>query len=132
MAKALSKDIRDRIITYYNDKVSIRDTAQFLQVSKSSVDRIRRLYRETGSYVEKSRSHTGRKREILTDLNALKAFVKETPDMSGVDMAKHFGCSAVIIGRRLAEAGFTYKKNIYLQRAECSKKTGIPKRISKD
>ena len=49
MGKPYSEDLRNRIIEVINDGATIAEAAEQLGVSVSSVVRILRLYRETGS-----------------------------------------------------------------------------------
>jgi transposase len=132
MPKALSEDIRERIIYFYEEGISIKDTAERLHISCSSVDRIRRKYKATGSFKEKERSHSGRPRQLVPDLNILREFVKNNPELSGKDMAEYFKCSASLICIRLGEARITYKKNLYLQRTKRQKKTIIQAETSEN
>ena len=112
MPKALSEDIRERIISYSEKGLMPSEIADKLLICVRTVNRIKKLYRETGSVKAKAYPKTNAKRIFLKDENELAQFVAENPDLSGKEIAAHFGCSSALICIRLSEAKITYKKRL--------------------
>ena len=125
MARALSNDMRQRIISYNESGLTPTEIAKRLLICVRTVSRIKKLYRETGSLAVKKHPKISKKRVFLKDPKELVQFVHDNPDLSGKEIAAHFGCSPALICVRLREANITYKKNLYLQRTKHPKKTGF-------
>lgn len=125
MARALSHDMRQRIIRYNERGLRPTEIAKRLLICVRTVSRIKKLYRETGSFAVKKHPKINKKRVFLKDPKELVQFVHDNPELSGKEIAAHFGCSPALICIRLREANITYKKNIYLQRTKRPQKTGF-------
>lgn len=122
MPRALSEDIRQRIIKYHNDGLTPTEIAKHLLICVRTVSRIKKLYSETGCVKAKPHSKTNKKRVFLKDANELLKFVHDNPELSGKDIATHFGCSPALICMRLGEAKITYKKRPLFTKSKASKK----------
>lgn len=117
MAKALSMDLRARIIRAYDRaSTTFREIAEQFSVGEATVNRLVSRFRTTGSFEPKP--HAGGVPPMLGefDLANIKALVAEKPDRTTPElvaaMASRHGrvMSPATMSRALARIGFTRKK----------------------
>ncbi len=116
MGRALSMDLRERILRASLAGESIRSIAKRLEVGTATVKRIRRQYREEG-HIRPSQVW-GHPPRVLTegDLEVLLELVQAQPDATVAEFTERYNekqgtsVSASTVGRRIREAGFTRKK----------------------
>ena len=80
MSKALSVDLRERVVGAVEGGVSRRQAAERFGVSPSSAVRWKKLEHDTGSVVPKALGGDRRSGKIETHADWLKAFVKQNHD----------------------------------------------------
>jgi transposase len=114
--KPLSSDLRQRIITAYENKEgSQAELAERFKVGKASVERLVRLKRETGSL--EPRPHAGGTSPRITEADharLIEDFERE-PDLRQADIAARFTAegrpvSQRTVSRALGRLGITRKK----------------------
>lgn len=83
MAQAISNDLRERIIRFYenNDDYTQRELAEEFEVSKPFIEKLLQRWRATGSW--EALPHAGGRDPILKDHEAtLQEFVADQPDIT--------------------------------------------------
>lgn len=126
MPKALSQDLRLRIVATFDDGFSYEDVAEMFRVSYSSVRQYVRLRDKVGSLEPKG--HGGGAPKSLNDEQRalLRRCQDKWPDKSIPELTELFSraarkkVSAVTIGRELRKMGYTRKKNAQGKRAKPS------------
>jgi len=112
--KAISEDLRIRIVKLVSSGMSQRKVAKRLLVSQGSVWSIKKLYRRTGSI--KARKSPGRPRRFTgRRLKSLKKYVEKYPDVTLAEIETHFKnrnipCSGTSIRNALKLLKISYKK----------------------
>lgn len=125
-----SQDLRERVIaTVERGKASLREIAERFLVDVSTVGRLVRRHRQTGSV--EPRPHGGGRRPALGDgdLERLKELVRERPDATLKELRDSLGvdCSAMAVARALKTLGITRKRKV-LHDAERDTPEGREKR----
>lgn len=77
MPNGYSNDLRQRVLSYYDDNHTQQETCEQFSISVSSLKRWLKLRRETGSAELVARPKQ-RKRKV--DAEELKTYIKEHPD----------------------------------------------------
>jgi len=113
--KTLSLDLRERILTCYDNGEGTRDDiAKRFRVSVGMVKKLLQQRRKTGEIG--ARHHfSGRKPKIaLSHRNQLRALVKNKPDMTLHELRAALGrdCSLPAIHYVLSSMDLTYKKRL--------------------
>lgn len=116
--KTLSIDLRGRIVQAYKNKEgSIRKLATRFAVSKSSVERLLKTERATGSIAPKARRATREPIVRPEDKAFIKALLKQHGDLTQEQIAEHFteetgrSVSQQTISRALKRLSITRKKS---------------------
>jgi len=98
MAIPYSIDLRERVILKYNEGKSVLEIVNELNVKKSFVYNILRLYKETRSVAPKP-ANGGRNPEITEEiLLQIEALIMETPDITLHEIKNELGLSRSISG----------------------------------
>jgi len=116
MAKALSMDLRERVIAAVDEGVSRRQAAERFGVSASSAIRWCQLQRDSGDARPAQQGGDRRSKRIEAEAARILRLVKETPDITleevKADLAEQglvFSISA--IWRFLDRRNLTFKKS---------------------
>lgn len=122
MTRALSPDLRDRVVAAIREGASCREAAKTFSVSAASAVRWSQLERETGSTMP--RPHRPRRRPVLLpERDWLLARVAAAPDLTvralRAELAKVRGLQVGYgaVWRFLAREGLTFKKKPARRRA---------------
>jgi transposase len=115
MSTPLSKDIRELII--YHNKKGAKNTeiVKWLNVSKASVERILRLYREEKT-TETKYTNCGRRPAFCeAKLKLIIEKIREQPDITLEELIEHFHIKISIsaLSRKLTKLDLTFKKRRY-------------------
>lgn len=110
-----SQDLRDRILkTVASGEGSLRQIAQRFFVNVSTIVRLLKQYRQTGS--AEPRSHNGGRRPALgpDDLERLRKLIQEQPDATLEELRDRLGvsCSCMAISRALKKLRITWKQKV--------------------
>lgn len=114
MAKPLSEDLRERAIEAARDGATILETADELSISVSSVVRIRRLHRETGTI--RPAKFGGYKQHVLAPHEErVRRLVAEQPDITLGELKGTLAKARIEVGkssisRFLHHLGLVFKK----------------------
>ena len=101
-----STDYRKRTIEYRQAGHTLEETHQTFKVSRSTIQKWEKQWKEEGTLDKKPLHRSFRK----IDPEKLKAYVAEHPDAYQSEMAKAFGCSESGIRDALARYKITRKK----------------------
>lgn len=104
---ACSLDLRKRVMDYLNAGHTMADTAEHFSVNISSVQRWKKLLKETGS-LEVTPTPRGPHKLFL---EPLKEYVDANNDATLETIAAHFGCAVTTVWNALQKLGYTRKKN---------------------
>ena len=121
MTRALSCDLRDRVVAAMQNGASCREAAKLFSVSVASAVRWSQLHRATGSTAP--RPHGARRRPVLLpERDWLLARVAAAPDLTlralQADLAERgVVASYGAVWRFLAREGLTFKKKPARRRA---------------
>lgn len=115
MSKALSVDLRERVLAAIASGMSGRQAAIRFDVSPASVSRWRQLVRENGSAKPGPLGGDRRSKHIDAHAEVILALIEETPDQSLEELRTELACKGVAIGyggpwRFLDRRGITLKK----------------------
>jgi transposase len=117
--KACSLDLRERIVkTYYGEKTSIRKVAERFRVSKSMVQNLIALKKETGQVVPR-KATGGRKSQLNGYEEEIALMVQEYPDYTLSQYCEYWGektgirVSESTMCRFLKKKNWNLKKNIH-------------------
>ena len=115
MAAAYSLDLRCKVIEALDRGMSVHKLVVLFSLARSTVQRWKAQHKATGSLKPKKRVSPLRK-PIITDLQEFREFVEKNPDRTQTEMAEEWGGIAPrTISSTLRRAGFTYKKNLWIQ-----------------
>ena len=84
-----SKDLRERVLSYHALGNSIEKTSKVFKVGATTIKAWKKLLSETGSLEKKELKRSPRKFES----EKLRAYIKENPEATLVEIAKEFGGS---------------------------------------
>src|SRR5215470_4932117 len=96
--KPYSEDLRNRIIEVINDGATIAEAAEQLGVSVSSVVRILRLYRETGS-VSPAKFGGYREFALAAYEERIRQWVAQQPDITLAELEARLAKKKVNVGK---------------------------------
>ena len=113
---AYSIDTRNMVLEYLSKNHTLKETAEDLGVSISSMMKWQRMLRETGTLEDKEPQRKPRK---LHD-DELKAYIAAHPDAYFTEIAEHFKCSDEGVRKACKRLGITRKKKtrLYKERDE--------------
>jgi len=115
MAAAYSIDLRKKVMEAINRGISIYRLSRIFSISERTLFKWKKQYLETGS-IEPKKRKTPPVKPIIEDLDKFRNFVEKAPDRTGAQMAEDWGnISPRTISSTLKRAGFTYKKNLWIQ-----------------
>ena len=109
--KPTDEKTRENIVLAKQRNEKRQTIALWLNVSISTVDKVWRRYRETGSYL--AIPYTGRKSDITAEQDDLvRAKIKETPDITleRINEELKLGLTVSGLWRRMDKMGLSYKK----------------------
>jgi transposase len=121
MGKAISEDLRLRVLKMYRSGVPAMETATHFGVCERSVYRWDKQEQETGSLAS-GRVRSGRRGKIVID-ERFEAFAKATAQKTLQAMADYWNSQAaeqvsqMAMCRALKKLGYTRKKDLPLQRS---------------
>ena len=101
-----STDYRKRTIEYRQAGHTLKETHQMFKVSRSTIQKWEKQWKEEGSLEKKPLHRSYRK----INPEKLKAYVAEHPDAYQSEMAEEFGCSESGIHYALKQHKITRKK----------------------
>jgi transposase len=112
MAEPISNEIRKKIVIHKLNKVKQADIAKWLIISESSVTKVWRLYRQTGSWLPNPKN-SGRK-PLVSD-ETMQKIVAEIDKNCDITLAELIDLFELIISesalcKRLIKLGLTLKK----------------------
>jgi transposase len=116
MAEAISKEIREKIIIHKQKGAKQSDIAKWLIISESTVTKVWRRFRESGS-CEALPKNSGRKPMVSNEtMGKIVDKIKETPDITLDELIDTFKLviSVSALCRRLIKIGLTYKKRHFM------------------
>ena len=113
MPAAYSKDLRERAIAHMKEGMRATEIANFLKISRRSVDR----WWVTWIEEERSCAQTGYQKghsPKIVDLEKFEAFIVNNPNKTQEELGKLWDdpCSYTTIGKGLKRIDYTYKKRL--------------------
>jgi transposase len=111
MAKALSIDLRERVIAAVNEGMSRREAATRFGVSASSAIRWCALERETGDPRSKPQGGDRRSARIEAVASMILALVDERPDITLAELQQSLWFSISALWRFFERRRITFKKS---------------------
>ena len=114
-----SSDLRKRVLDYVRGGGSKAAAARRFQVSRASV------YNWLQAPDGLAYQRPGPRHPRRLDWEALRAHVRQEPDRTQKERARHFGVSRHCIWRALRQMGITWKKNAGVHPAESAAKKGV-------
>lgn len=118
MAKPYSIDLRERVIIKFLEGKSVKEIVKELNVKKSFVYAMLKLYKETGS-VEPKRGNRGRKPSLNEEkLILIEAEIRKNPDITLQELKERLNLNVALstlcdaINNKLK---LKYKKKLYTQ-----------------
>jgi transposase len=114
MAKALSMDLRERIMAACDAGETHVAVARRFAVSESFIEKLKRRRRETGSLAPKP--HAGGHAPLLAaEEERLRAAWQEKPDQTLAELHNRLGLSVHLstLWHQLQRLGLTFKKNAH-------------------
>lgn len=115
--KAYSKDLRERIVEACEQAESHQSVAKRFKVSRRTVDRYWKSYKERGSF-ECGKMGGHRRRRFNQQDGTLKGWIKEQGDLT-LEQLQQRACQQLNIQmsisglcRHLKRIGLSYKKNV--------------------
>ena len=126
MAKALSADLRDRVIAAIMGGMSCRQAAARFGVSASSAIRWRALARETGSTEPKPQGGDRRSHRIEAHAMLILGLVAETPDITLAERRAVLAVQGIGVGigtlwRFFDRRRITLKKSRHMRRSRTAR-----------
>jgi transposase len=118
MPNPLSQQIRENIIYHKQNGAKNDEIVKWLRVSKGSVKRIWRLYKEEKS-VESKPHKRGRTSAVGDKLmNRITVKIKEQPDITLAELIAEFALKISIsaLSRKLRKEDLTFKKRRYTRK----------------
>jgi transposase len=114
--KALSVDVKERILKALDRGETVTATAKFFEVSRPTVHRIIRDFNNNNGL----QSKRGRKKGQTYRINETRLIeiYTEIPDLYHAEAAKELECSVRAVGVALKRLGFSRKKRVFLQRKQ--------------
>ena len=117
MVKALSNDLRDRVVVAVNEGTSKRSVAKRFRVAPSTVVKLMQRWKEAGTLAPRARGGDRRSQAVEKHAAAIIALVEKQADITleeiADDIKKRQGerFAPSVIWRLLDRRGLTFKKN---------------------
>jgi len=120
MARAYSKDLRDRVLAAYDRGMRTQQIAEVFGVSKAWARRLKQRRRETG---ETTPRPSGGARVVKIDRTRLAELVAERPDATLKELREMLGvqCAESAICMALKKMGLTFKKRRSTRRSRIAR-----------
>jgi len=112
-----SNDLRKKIIEFIDKGNSVAETSKVFGITKPTIYRWLKKLKYEGSLSDKPPKRAWKK----IDPNLLTVFVKQHPDFTLLEYAKHFKTSAMAICRALKKLKITRKKRLVFTKKEMKK-----------
>ena len=109
MPNGYSNDLRERVLAYYDDKHTQKETSAMFRISRSTLNDWLKLRRETGSAHLRPRPKRRKSKKI--DGEKLKSYIAAHPDAYLHEIATEFGVSPSAIWYACHRHGITRKKS---------------------
>jgi transposase len=125
LPKPTSNEIREKIVQHKQNYVNETDIAKWLIISQSTVTKIWKLYKTTGSTQPKPRTQ-GRKPLVTQQtIDQITQKIEQQPDITLNELIEKFNLpiSKAALSKRLIKLGYTFKKRASIQK---NKKTPPP------
>lgn len=126
MTRALSNDLRHRVISAVDEGMSRRASAERFGVAPSTAVRWVQQWRRTGRIAPRPQGGDKRSHRIEAHADEILALVDETPDMTLAEVAAHLErahglrVAQSTVWRFFERRGITLKKNRTRQRARAA------------
>ena len=126
MTKALSKDIRERVVSAVERGMTRRAAAKRFGVAPSTAIKWVDRWRRTGDIGPRPRGGDHRSHRIEAHAEEILALIEETPDITLAELAEHLEethgvvVAQSTIWRLLDRRGLTFKKNRARERTTAS------------
>jgi transposase len=122
MAKPLSIDLRERIVSAVAAGGTIREVAARFQVAPSAVSKISSQYRKTGCLAPRAMGGDRRSHVIEADGERILGVLRDRPDATLPELRAALREEGIVVGhgglcRLLARRRISFKKNPARQRA---------------
>ncbi len=98
MAKALSSDLRSRVVAAIDGGLSCRQAAERFGVSAASAVRWAALRRRTGDVMARLQGGDRRSRHVETHADLILGLVEETPDITLTELRARLGEQGIGVG----------------------------------
>ena len=108
MPNGYSNDLRNRILAYYDDAHTQKETCKVFNISRSALTDWLKLRRETGSSDLRPRPKRRKSKKI--DPQKLKEYIASHPDAYLYEIAREFGVVPSAIYYVCRREGITRKK----------------------
>ena len=122
MPLPLSEEIREKIIYHKENGAKNKEIVKWLRVSKRSVERIWRLYKEENT-IEPKPHKKGRKPAFCSNkLEEIASKIAEQPDITLEELIEYFELNISIsaLSRKLKKLDLTFKKRHFSQKSNCA------------
>ena len=113
--RPISNDIRKNIIEAKERNESISNIIKWFKISKDTIYRIWRKYKETGSY--EAKPFPGKQSTFSEEINIkITKKIKEQPDITQEELIEAFSLNVTQAGlsKHLKKLGYTLKKRLSL------------------
>lgn len=115
MPRALSEDLRERLVRAVSGGSSRNAAAKKFEVSVSAVIKLLQRWKATGSYMP-AQIGGYRKPLLAGHADRIRELLAEKPDMSLAELKKRLAAAGIRVGRTaisrfLRQLGYTFKKN---------------------
>jgi len=119
MPKPLSKEMREKIIHHKKNGAKNEEIVKWLLVSKASVKRIWKIYKEEKTVEAKGYKRGRRAAFCEAKMNKIGDKIREVPDITLDELIKefHLNISISALSRRLIKKDLTFKKRHYFQKS---------------
>ena len=124
MSRAVTNEIREKIIRHKRNGSKEDDIAKWLLISKSTVTKIWARYRRTGNYQPSPRTQ-GRKPCVdEATMARIEEKIKEVPDMTLAELIDEFELTITqsALCRRLKKLDYSFKKNSHTRQSKTSRR----------
>ena len=108
MPNGYSNDLRDRVLSYYDDNHKQEETCELFGISRATLNAWLKLRRDTGSAELRPRPKIRRSRKINEE--ALASYIEEHPDAYLREIAEYFEVSISTAWLACERQGITRKK----------------------
>ena len=109
MPNGYSNDLRERVLSYYDDGHTQNETCEVFDIGRRTLNRWLKLRRDTGS--AHLRPRPARRRSAKIEEPKLREYIKMHPDAYLREIAEVFGVTDVAILYACRRFGITRKKS---------------------